>query len=306
MSVDFHFLNVGYGDCTIVYWPPRTAGGNSINERILMMDIYHHEDHDEYENVIAYYKEHFKNSDGSIKPIFRFVCSHPHQDHICGLRELFEDNGITILNFWDLSHSFEPADFEGHPTHKEDWDTYEVLGSDSSPATGLRITRETTPSQFWDESGDRITVLSPSATLIQHAHYKEDGTRRDSDAVEIDEMSYALSIRVNDRAVVLAGDGRATPAWDDIYDNCKDTLLKCYVLKAGHHGHECSFHEAAVKLMNPVVIVLSNSAEENHSHGAENQYKKACPNALICKTWEGTLIVKVPFDSTQQIQVFRA
>ncbi len=62
-------------------------------------------------------------------------------------------------------------------------------------------------------------------------------------------MSYALSIRVNSRSVILAGDGRATPTWDDIYDNCKNILKTCWVLKAGHHGHETGFHEDAVKLM---------------------------------------------------------
>lgn len=116
-------------------------------------------------------------------------------------------------------------------------------------------------------------------------------------------MSYAFSIRINSRSVILAGDGRATPAWDDIYANCKDVLKTCYVLRAGHHGHECSFHENAVKLMNPLVIVFSNSEEENKANGAEKKYTRACPNALICKTWEGTVVVKVPFDGKEQIQV---
>ncbi len=39
MSVDFHFLNVGYGDCTIIYWPERTAGDKTKNERIMMMNM---------------------------------------------------------------------------------------------------------------------------------------------------------------------------------------------------------------------------------------------------------------------------
>ena len=54
--------------------------------------------------------------------------------------------------------------------------------------------------------------------------------------------------------------------------------------------------------MNPVVIVLSNSKEENKANGAEKKYSKACPDALICKTWEGTLLVRVPFDDKEQIQ----
>lgn len=71
MSVDFHFLKVGHGDCTIVYWPERTCNGKTIDERIMMVDIYHDEDEEDFENVIEYYKANFKNADGSIKPIFR-------------------------------------------------------------------------------------------------------------------------------------------------------------------------------------------------------------------------------------------
>lgn len=211
MSVDFHFLSVGNGDCTIVHWPQRTAGDKTKDERLMMVDVYHHEDHNDYEDAIEYFKKNFKNADGSIKSIFRFVCSHPHQDHICGLKKLFDDNGIKILNFWDLEHSFVPNDFEGHPTHEEDWKAYETLGGANSPATVIRTQREDSPRKFWDSDGDRVTILSPSNSLIKHAHEKENGSKRASDAVEIDEMSYALSIQVNNRSVILAGDGRTSP-----------------------------------------------------------------------------------------------
>ena len=302
MSVKFHFLNVGCGDCTIIHFPARTCGEQNIDERIMMIDLYTHEGHNSFEDIVAYYKINFKNQDETIKPIFRFVCSHPHQDHICGLEKLFNDNHIKILNFWDLDHSFEPTDFEGHPTHEDDWNAYKKLGGAPSPAVVLRNTRETKPAQFWDESGDRITVLSPSEGLIKYAHYKEDGTKRDADAVEIDEMSYALAIRINNRSVIIAGDGRATPTWDDIYENCKDSLKKCWVLKAGHHGQESAFHEDAVKYMNPVYIIFSNSEDENKANGAERQYIKACPDATILNTWEGTVVMEIPFDINQHIQ----
>jgi len=145
MGVIFHFLNAGSGDCTIVHFPQRTCGERTKDERIMLVDLCTHANHESYEDVFAYYKAHFRNADGTTKHIFRFVCSHPHHDHICGLKELFYDNGIKIWNFWDLEHSFVPADFDGHPTHKEDWKAYNTLGGASSPATVLHVTRESTP-----------------------------------------------------------------------------------------------------------------------------------------------------------------
>jgi hypothetical protein len=219
------------------------------------------------------------------------------------LKEFLGERGIAVWNFWDLDHTFVPADFGGHPTHEQDWKAYKTIGGTASSATVLRVTRESTPGQFWNEDGDRITVLSPSAALMRHAHYKDDGTKRDADAIEIDEMSYALLIRINSRAVILAGDGRAQPAWDDIYANCKSVLPSCYVLKAGHHGQECSFHEEAVKCMAPIHIVFSNSEDEDKANGARKEYARVCPNARIWNTWEGTVVVRIPFEKENAIEV---
>lgn len=305
MGIKVHFLNVGYGDCTIIHFPERTrADGTEKNERIMVVDIYHSEDHDEYENVIDYYKANFKNSDGTLKPIFRFVCSHPHQDHICGLAKLFNDADIKIINFWDLEHEWEPEDFEGHPTHKDDWDKYQEIRNGSG-LTVIRSKREDTPSKYWNEDEDRIAVLSPSKELIKKAHYKEDGTKRDVKDIAIDEMSYALLIRVNSRKIILAGDGRATPVWEDIYANCEEQISNCTILKAGHHGQEASFHEESVKKMNPELIIFSNSEACDDENGAEESYQKAVSQATILKTYEhGTLIVDVPFSSDQPVAVF--
>lgn len=304
MGVTFHFLNVGSGDCTIIHFPERTRkDGKTKHERIMMVGINHHEDHDDYENVLEYYKRHFRNSDGTIKPIFRFICTHPHQDHICGLNRLLEDPDIRMLNFWDLEHSFEPEDFEHHPTHEDDWKAYELLGGADSPATVIKTSREDTPRQYWNDDEDRISILSPCENLIRHSHYEEDGTKRESQDIKIDEMSYGLVIRVNERKIILPSDGRSSPFWEDIHANCKKLIQNCAALKAGHHGHECSFHEEAVKLINPSLIVFSNSEDEDTANGADKLYADAVPGALILKTCDhGTITVTVPFDGEESIK----
>ena len=190
MAVRIHFLNVGSGDCTIIHFPPRTRkDGKMKAERVMMVDINHHDDHDEYENVLDYYKHNIRNKNGELLPIFRFICTHPHQDHICGLRRLFDDQDITICNFWDLTHSFTPDAFGHHPTHKDDWSAYEQLRGADSPATVIRTYRERETREFWNDEEDRITILSPTRALRQFAHFKEDGTERKPEDVEIDEMS---------------------------------------------------------------------------------------------------------------------
>lgn len=305
MSIDIHFLNVGYGDCTIVHFPSRKRhDGKEKGERVMMVDIYHHDDDDFYENVIGYYKTHFLKKDDSVKPIFRFVCSHPHQDHICGLKKLLDDPDIEILNFWDLTHAFEPEDFEGHPTHEEDWEAYRKLSRENSPSTVIRTKREETPRKFWNDDEDRITILNPCDELVRRAHYKEDGTKRSKHEVAIDEMSYALMIKVNQRKIILAGDGRAEPCWANILENCRREISDCDILKAPHHGHECAFHEEAIKCMSPEIVVISNSKEEDEENGAGELYTDVLPNSEIYRTWQsGTVVVKCPFPSDAEIEV---
>jgi beta-lactamase superfamily II metal-dependent hydrolase len=302
MSVKIHFLNTGSGDCTIVHFPERRwTNGRISNERIMMVDLNHSEDHNEYEHIIDYYKHNFRDANGYVKPIFRFICSHPHHDHFCGLNKLLE-SGINIENFWDLIHDFEPESFDGHSWHKDDWEAYnKIRNGNVSNVTIIRAQRENESQLYWNDKEDRIKILSPSASMIYKAHYKEDGTRKDSKDVDIDSISYALAIQINSKKIILAGDGKDN-AWQDIYDNCKNSIKNCNILKAGHHGQECAFHEDATKLMNPDYIIFSNSGEEDKNYGAENLYKKVIPRSEIYKTHkDGTIIATVPYDDNAAI-----
>jgi competence protein ComEC len=302
MSVKIHFLNVGAGDCTIVHFPERTRENRTLSERIMMIDINHDPTNLDYQNVIDYFKSNFKDESGKVKSIFRFICTHPHQDHICGLDSFLEDTEIKIQNFWDLNHDFEPEDFDHYPTHKDDWDAYKKLGGEKSSSTVIRTSREDTPRKYWDSTEDRITILSPCEALSHYAHYKEDGTKREKTKIEIDEMSYAFVITINSRKFLFGGEGRNTPYWENIFINCKDIITDCCLLKASHHGQQTGFHDEAVKLINPELIIFSNSKSEDELYGGEKLYKKAVPNATILKTCEpGNIVVEIPYDKNIEI-----
>lgn len=302
MSVNFHFLNVGSGDCTIIYFPQRTSSdGSSKDERIMVIDMCH-DSESEYTNIVDYYKKNFSNTDGTIKPIFRFVCTHPHQDHICGLNDFFSTKGISVTNFWDIEHEWEPDDFENHRTHEEDWKYYKKLRQ-GEVCKVLNYTSDTTASKYWDNGEDRITILNPSQDDIKKAHYTEDNEKRAD--IQIDEIAFALLIKINTRSVLLSGDGHSDPVWERIYERYSKEITNCSILKAGHHGQESSFHEKAVKLMNPEYIVFSNSADCDKKDGAESKYKKAVPNCKLYKTFqEGNIIIEVPFNKEEPLNIY--
>src|SRR5262249_40567645 len=112
MSVDFHFLNVGDGDCIIVDIPARHLENNpavTFPSRLMMIDTHHHDDHGDFEDVVDYYRRNFIGAQGELRPVFRYIQSHPHADHLQGLSYISQQ--IPIFNFWDLEHSFEPEKY---------------------------------------------------------------------------------------------------------------------------------------------------------------------------------------------------
>jgi competence protein ComEC len=100
MSVKIHFLDVGAGDCTIIDFPNRTSGDERYTSRIMMIDINSCPDSG-YTDVIKYFKGKF-----SKRSLFRFVCTHPHKDHITGLNELFDESGMLSFKDTGLIYVF--------------------------------------------------------------------------------------------------------------------------------------------------------------------------------------------------------
>jgi competence protein ComEC len=295
MSVKFHFLDVGDGDCTIIDFPKRVfrQSGQEIADRMMMVDIHHHDDHDTYVHITDYYKKNFKDTNGYVRPLHRYVVSHPHMDHMKGLSHLFEH--IPIYNVWDIQHEFTPEKSGDKWEQYKDWLLYEALRSKTSgDPTVLNHLDETTPALYWNE--DDIDILSPSKELLRFAHYKDDGSKRTAEEIGqvLNNISYVLLVRINGLKVVLAGDAEPK-CWEYILENHSEKIKNIDILKAPHHGRESAFHEEAVKLMNPKHIIFSVS--EDCEHTVPEKYIKAAPDATIYQTCDyGTLVFDCDFD----------
>jgi hypothetical protein len=90
MTTIFHFLNLERSDCTIVHFPEKSINDNmTIDERIVMVNSCHPDEQNDYQKVVDYYKDNFRNHEGSLKPIFHFACKRPHQDQKCNIKDLY-------------------------------------------------------------------------------------------------------------------------------------------------------------------------------------------------------------------------
>ncbi len=266
MTTIFHFLNLERSDCTIVHFPEKSTTDNmTIDERIVMVNSCHPDEQNDYQKVVDYYKENFRDHEGSLKPIFHFACKRPHQDQKCNIKDLFVNSGIRILNFWNVENSFDPKNSDQHRFHE-----------------------------------DPLFALTPFKKLSPHSDNKQSAFDQN-----IDGMSYPIAININDRKAVLAGDAKAIACWGDIYNNCKEDLSNTVVLKAGHYLPSDSYYQEAIRLMNPSLIIFSNSMNQGNEDSVERLYKNAAPNALILKTWkDGHIKVDVPFDFEEPIAYY--
>jgi hypothetical protein len=275
--VKIHFLNVGHGDCTVI----EHANGN-----LTMIDINNGSgiDDDSFDDLIAElaparrlefairkargeseesllkaagYKLELCNPVGFLsdrfpgRPIFRYVQSHPDLDHMRGLADMREA-GITMVNFWDTTHTKQLDEGKASEGDITDWDEYQRLRSGSDPKV-LRLVRGNR-GKYWNENedgspgGNGLEILSPTPDLLRQ--FDVDGKRN--------ELSYVLRYHYGGRSVVFGGDTEQN-AWKSIYYHHVLTRqsLKCDLLKASHHGRANGFFLEAVKAMNPDYTIVS-------------------------------------------------
>lgn len=307
--IKFHLLNVGHGDCTFVELP---------SGRLMLIDINNSKSLSEtqlrvlasqenmtldnfrrfgsyslnksweeyYEGLLVDPVEYHRNVLGS-KDIFRYIQTHPDMDHMSGINRLFFEEKINLYNFWNIKHSKTKTkeDFENSSHDYSDWLAYMKLTQGSGPndlgtnnksikvINNLRFSS----SQYWAD--DSIDVLSPSISLRDTEDAKSNWNN----------ISYVLRFSHGGRTVILAGDAEKE-AWDSIIEDVNKTALSCDVLKAAHHGRKSGYHEPAVDIMNPSVVIASiGKKPESDAH---NDYKNKGADVFSTRS-KGTITATI-------------
>ena len=289
MTLTAHFLNVGHGDCTIL---------EHDSGRITLIDINNSKSlpdsdvealamahsitasvfrsggapPDGFESWEDYYKsflvdpvDYFTDTFGADAKVFRYIQSHPDMDHMSGLHRFFTQEKIGLINMWDVENSktLDPDSFGGR-FNEADWNTYQQMRSGKTDdGSDLKVLHPLAGDsrQYWED--DSITVLAPTADLIEYADSSENWNN----------LSFVLRVSHAGRSIILPGDAEK-PVWDKIVADNPDEL-PCDILKASHHGRESGYSESATELMAPDYVICSigkkpstDASDEYASHGA--------------------------------------
>ncbi|MED0708834.1 ComEC/Rec2 family competence protein [Aneurinibacillus aneurinilyticus] len=188
-----------------------------------------------------------------------FVNTHPHMDHLCGLKELSEE--VEIKEVW---HS-------GHIPGKQHYGYYEdlknvmdELGEDKVVA--LCGTREV------QELGNvHYNVLSPAEYVNDEINDEEPDERRR----RIHENCAVLRFTYgeDEKHILITGDADLDAFKNHITDYHKDRLFS-HVLSAVHHGSRTFFkakkedepYRDHIEVIKPEYLIVSAPTEEESKH----------------------------------------
>lgn len=238
------FLNVGDGDAIVIRFPEE-AGRVTFG----VVDSF------KGEKTVKLIKA-LSPAAPAPSPRLRFVCAtHPHLDHIAGLRRVLTDFKGRVDEFWDSGFRFTGTTYRNLITEVES------QGRDH----GLRLLRPTSGSEFF-HAGASLMVLSPSILLRN---------RYDTYGIDVNNASIVLRITYpvqkpseqypktggsppagdagpKSTTVIFGGDAQ-TDAWGQVLQEFPHldpdarqwaraigakngrTPLKCDLLKVSHH-----------------------------------------------------------------------
>jgi competence protein ComEC len=188
------------------------------------------------------------------------VITHPHQDHITGLRDVCERLKPKYL--WHNGRCFRPD-----PVY-DDWSYYEKLRTGGlSYCTPVEVRAGQTAT-----IGDSLVrVVGPRAPHLE-------GTADDENNNAI-----ILSIVTGKAKVVLTGDTEK----DQWHATSLIPLADASVLLASHHGREDGFSTIALGIIKPQHIVISDG--EAAETDATEKYREFAP---VSTTRERSIVLR--------------
>lgn len=255
-KVEYHFLKVGHGDCSIVRLP---------SGKIFMVDC--HDPHEEgLESPREYLKKNFSDIGNTLDYL---VITHPHKDHWDGLDGLTGKGYFWIKEIWDSQYMLQ----EDGRVDEDEYKKYQkLLETLKEVNTKIKYPKaSSTPIQL--DEWSKIYVLSPTGDP-------------DTPYKDIHDSSMVLLLEIDRLETILfAGDARDMQ-WERIIKYYSNILRRADILHASHHGSLDGAHLEAIKIMNGKdVIISAEYGDQDHPNPtARGRYKQYFENVKTTKS----------------------
>lgn len=286
MELQVHCINSGQGNSVALRLP---------DDSFMVVDIDCHGDTpvdpvDYLEELVP--EEYDAAEDRYVRRLSCVAFTHPHQDHISGLKPLV-DAGLVFDEIWESGHRLSDEDAEDNPAY-DDYlsviEDYEEQGKVKKPTSASGKWRE-------DFHGVDVYCLGPSKHL--NAADADDTSRE-----AIHNRCLILRIVTEEMSVLLPGDSAVNQWRDRIVPNYDEDLLEADVLVASHHGSRTFFkkdkdddpYEDAIEAIAPDYTLISVGEDNEYDHPHEDAlrlYQEHTGGAVAQTKLEGSILVEV-------------
>lgn len=300
------FLYTGQGESTLLVIP---TGPNATDYMYVLVDCDRDKEPDEVD-LVDMFKDLFKSS-GELKI---FINTHPHNDHIGGIKDVYDEIGFSEV--WHSNH--KPG-----PKHKDKYEDLKyvidkvgkaneffLLGSNE-----LNKIRTSSNKEIIKKLGDvDYQVLSPAEYLCDDINEENQDTRdkRIHEQCGVIKFTYGKQAK----SIMLTGDSDKA-AWKDHITEYHKSNLPSVVLSASHHGSRSFFkegkddkdvYETHIETIKPTYLIISAPKQKDSPHGhphddAMKLYKKNVEDENILHLGANLESVIVDIDSDGNIEV---
>jgi competence protein ComEC len=160
------------------------------------------------------------------------VLTHPHEDHIGGADDILSAVSVKRIIMPDASSESK--------TFSKLLDAIEVSGAEVIEAVS---------GDEYEIDGIRLTILAPNSASYSNTN----------------DYSVVTRLEYGGFSVMFTGDAE-TASENEILDTYGASMLKCTLLKAGHHGSSTSTSESFLKAVSPEAAIISCGRNNDYGH----------------------------------------
>lgn len=240
-EMQVHFIDVGQGDAIAI----------KLEDKNMLIDCGTKESS---KKLVNYLKNNFFEDEEMVFDIF--LITHPHQDHLGG--------GVEIFDNFQIKNFYRPKVYANDEDHTEFDITYPT--QIFSKVIDKSKQEENCQTIFFDEFTDDITGINYSFDFLSPF----------VETTNINDFSPIILFTFMDKKIVFTGDAEKQSESKVILQN-REELTNIDVLKVGHHGSTTSSTANFVELTKPKYAVISV--------GRNNEYKH--PNKKIINRLDG-------------------